>query len=172
MNVLFLQRMGIDLYRTLLASETSRRILRFYRPESCPGGARVHVSSFGSALSLASELRWYIRRYMQDVLFEVAVDRYCTLGLARELYYDRDFTAREDWPFRRLYVIRNGNLISALNLSALDDPGVELQEAGAVSRIVVWCSEREYNEEKLIVRGEGTGPGEDHNDDDDQTGPQ
>jgi hypothetical protein len=166
MNVLFLQRMGIDLYRTLLASETSRRILMFYRPESFSGGVAVRVSSFGSALSLASELRWYIRRYMHDVLFEVAVDRYCTLGLARELYYDRDFTVREDWPFRRLYVIRNGNLISALNLSALDDPGERMQEAGPVNRFTVWCSEREYNEEKLIAHGEGTEkPGEDNTDD-------
>jgi hypothetical protein len=166
MNVLFLQRMGIDLYRTLLASETSRRILMFYRPESFSGGVSVRVSSFGSALSLASELRWYIRRYMQDVLFEVAVERYCTLGLARELYYDRDFTVREDWPFRRLYVIRNGNLISALNLSALDDTGERMREAGAITRLVVWCSEREYNEEKLIVHGEGPEPGEDITDDD------
>jgi hypothetical protein len=167
MNVLFLQRKGIDLYRTLLASETSRRILQFYRPDPYPGGVAVQVLSFGSALSLASELRWYIRRYMQEVLFEVAIDRYCTLELARELYYDRDFTVRDDWPFRRLYAIRNGNLISALNLSAFDDLKDGMQEGGLVRRLFVLCSEREYNEEKLIAHGEGAEHGKDGDNDDD-----
>ncbi|HVP94045.1 MAG TPA: DUF5804 family protein [Methanoregulaceae archaeon] len=155
MNVLFLQRSGIDLYATLLASETSRRILRFYQPASCPGGVILYASSFGSALSLAGELRWYIRRYMQDVLLEVSGNRYCTLTLARELYYDRDFTIHDNWPFRRLYVIRKGNLVSALNLTALDDPAETGQKDGPVNRIVVLCSESEYNQEKPIVHGEG-----------------
>ncbi len=163
MIVLFLQRSGIDLYSTLLASETSRRILQFYHPVSGPGGVALHASSFGSALSLASELRWYIRRYMQDVLLEVSGDRYCTLALARELYYDRDFTIDGGWPFRRLYVIRNGNLISALNLSALDDTGGTHEQGGHVTRLIVLCSEQEYNEEKIIVHGEGTMPDDDDN---------
>jgi hypothetical protein len=153
MNVLFLQRSGIDLYATLLASETSRRILQFYHPEPYPGGVIMKVSSFGSALSLAGEVRWYIRRYMQDVLFEVPHERYCTLALAREVYYDREFTIQNSWPFCRLYVIRNGNLISAKNLSAPDNPG-DMQATVGVNRLVVLCSEQEYNEEKPIAHSE------------------
>lgn len=163
MNVLFLQRNGLDLYHTLLASETSRRILRFYHPESYPGGIRVRVSSFGSALSLAGELRWYIRRYMQDVLLEVSEDRYCTLELGRERYYDRDFIIDEDWPFRRLYVIRNGNLASVLNLSAFDDPCDGIKGEERIIRLIVLCSEREYNGERPIECGEETESGADDN---------
>ena len=162
MNVLFLQRSGIDLYATLLASETSRRILRFYQPVSFPGGVALHASSFGSALSLAGELRWYIRRYMQEVLLEVPGDRYCTIALARELYYDRDFTIHDDWPFRRLFVIQNGNLVSASKLSGLDDAGTTSGQDGTVTRLVVLCSEQEYNEEKRIAHGEGNVPDDDH----------
>jgi hypothetical protein len=160
MNVLFLQRTGLDLYSTLLASETSRRILMFYHPASYPGGISVSVSSFGSALSLAGELRWYIRRYMQDVLLEVSRDRYCTLELGRELYYDRDFTIDDNWPFRCLYVIRNGNLASIVNLSAFDDPGSGIPGGDQVNRLIVLCSEREYNGERSIGRGEETESGE------------
>jgi len=161
MNVLFLQRSGLDLYNKLLASETSRRILRFYHPVSYPGGICVSLSSFGSALSLAGELRWYIRRYMQDVLLEVSKDLYCTLELGRERYYDRDFTIDEGWPFRRLYVIRNGNLFSVVNLSAFDDPGDALPGGDQLIRLIVLCSEREYNGERSIGSGEDTESGED-----------
>ena len=98
---------------------------------------------------------------MQDVLFEVSQDLYCTLELGRERYYDRDFTIDEDWPFRRLYVIRNGNLFSVVNLSAFDDPGEALPGGDQVTRLIVLCSEREYNGERSIESGEDTESGED-----------
>ena len=69
MNVFFLQRNGINLYQTLHASETSRNILRFYHPKEMVGGVTIPIDSLVSGLSLAGEMRWYIRRYMQDVLF-------------------------------------------------------------------------------------------------------
>lgn len=102
---------------------------------------------------------------MQEVLLEVARDRYCTLELGRERYYDRDFTIDDDWPFRRLYVIRNGNLVSIVNLVAFDDQGSSLQSGEQVNRLTVLCSEREYNGELSIGRGEETEPGEDSNHD-------
>jgi hypothetical protein len=112
MNVLFLQRPGVDLYETLLQSETSRNALRFYRPVAVPGGLSVTTATLGSALSLVSELRWYIRRYMEDVLFEFTAGMYCTRHLAREVYYDRSASLEPPWVFRRLYIIHEGKLIS------------------------------------------------------------
>ena len=109
MNVFFLQREGINLHHTLYASETSRNALRFYHPKEWPGGVIIPIESLVSGLSIAGELRWYIRRYMQDVLFEFPGGNYCTLAFARQIYYDREIKPEEDWPFRRLYVIRNGS---------------------------------------------------------------
>ncbi|HQC13462.1 MAG TPA: DUF5804 family protein, partial [Methanoregulaceae archaeon] len=77
MNVLFLPREGVELYQELLSSETSRDALRFYRPAERHGGVMVTMASLGSALSLASDLRWYVRRYMRDVLFEISYAVFC-----------------------------------------------------------------------------------------------
>ena len=70
MNVLLIQPEGVDLYTTLLKSETSRGALRFYQPDRLEYGIRVRTASLGSALALVSELRWYIQRYVEEVLFE------------------------------------------------------------------------------------------------------
>ena len=74
MNILLIQREGTDLHHTLFASETSRLALRFYHPRKVPSGVYITVATLGSALSLVSELRWYIRRYVRETLFEVEKD--------------------------------------------------------------------------------------------------
>ncbi|HJK11731.1 MAG TPA: DUF5804 family protein, partial [Methanocorpusculum sp.] len=61
---------GVALYRTLSDSETSCHILRFYHPKERNAGISVEVSTVSSGLALLSELRWYIMRYMQEVLIE------------------------------------------------------------------------------------------------------
>ena len=146
MNIFFLQREGINLYHTLSASETSRNTLRFYHPKEWPGGVIIPIESLVSGLSIAGELRWYVRRYMQDVLFEFPGGNYCSLAFAKQIYYDREIKPEEDWPFRRLYVIRNGHLISAEPITQ----GVTGREAPvfspAITRFVVWSTEQEYLE--------------------------
>jgi hypothetical protein len=153
MNVFFLQRGGINLHHTLLASETSRRVLMFYHPKMHPGGMTLSMASLGSALALAMELRWYIRRYMQDVLFEISEGVYCTLALARQVYYDRQITIDDEWPFRRLYVIRNGYLISAETLATGESIGDIVTSPENVSRFIVLCSEEEYHTNTVIRPG-------------------
>ena len=84
---------GVDLYRTLSDSETSRHILRFYHPKELEAGISVEVSTVSSGLALLSELRWYIMRYMQDVLIEDTEHGvYLTQNLAREAYDSRSIT--------------------------------------------------------------------------------
>jgi Family of unknown function (DUF5804) len=153
MNVFFLQRRGVNLHHTLLASETSRRVLRFYHPEMHPGGVTLTMASLGSALALAIELRWYIRRYMQDVLFELSEGVYCTLALARQVYYDRLITIDDEWPFRRLYVIRNGYLVSAEKLGAGEQIRDVAKNSENMYRFIVLCSEEEYHAITIIRSG-------------------
>jgi hypothetical protein len=149
MNILFLQRPGVNLYETLLQSETSRHALRFYRPVALPGGISVTTSTLGSALSLVSELRWYVRRYMEDVLFEFTDEKYCTHILAREVYYNRSTSLEPPWAFRRLYIIRDGVVVSRVPLPAgttREDFGGTHETDGTLFE--VWYSENEgaYNE--------------------------
>ena len=83
---------------------------------------------------------------MQDVLFEFPGGNYCTLALSRQIYYDREIKPEEDWPFRRLYVIRYGHLVSAEPI----DQGILRGNSPVFSldivRFEVWCTEQEYLE--------------------------
>jgi hypothetical protein len=163
MNVFFLQREGIDLHHTLYASETSRVALRFYHPKEKPGGVIIPIESLVSGLSIAGELRWYIRRYMQDVLFEFPGGNFCTLAFARQVYYDREIKPEEDWPFRRLYIIRNGHLVSAEPIPHGITGGEIPVFSTALTRFLVWCTEQEYLEPRKsalhVAENEEEGPG-------------
>ncbi|MDR0438684.1 MAG: DUF5804 family protein [Methanocalculaceae archaeon] len=89
---------GVDLYRTLSDSETSRHILHFYHPIELECGISVDVSTISSGLALMSELRWYITRYMQEVLIEDAEHSvYLTKNLAQEAYDSRSVMLSPEW---------------------------------------------------------------------------
>ncbi|MCU0633006.1 MAG: DUF5804 family protein [Methanolinea sp.] len=146
MRVLFIPKEGIPLYQTLLASETSRDALRFYRPVQTPAGVQISMASLGSALSLASDLRWYVRRYMRDVLFELSDGVFCTRALAQDIYYDRAAILHTHWRFRRSYTLQSGCLVSDYpfptprGMPAAHPHGET--ETGVV--LEVWCTEEEY----------------------------
>ncbi len=122
MRLLFLPKEGLDLYRTLLDSETSRRVLRFYHPRRSPFGVAVEVSTLSSGLSLVSELRWYVRRYVSGVLFEIGYDRFASLALASQVYFGRDLRFHEPWEVRHLLVARAGT-VERVEMETGTDPG-------------------------------------------------
>ncbi|MEN6610249.1 MAG: DUF5804 family protein [Methanoregulaceae archaeon] len=145
MDILFLSRTGVDLYHTLLSSETSRHVLRFYQPRKLPCGIQVTVASLGSALSLAGELKWYRQRYMREMLFHVSPGLYCTHALGKEIYYERDAVLDPEWGFRKLYGFREGRL----RVITVMDAGIPTDEYRAESAgiadtfIEVWCMPEE-----------------------------
>jgi len=111
MWVIFIPKPGIDLYRTFLESETSRMILRFYPPHRREGGVvEVAVATLGSGLSLASELRWYIRRYTLDLLFKTGDGVLLSHKLAREIYERQLGYPDAEWPHRYLCRISDGEM--------------------------------------------------------------
>ena len=147
MNTLLIQRDGVDLHHTLFASETSRMALRFYHPKKMPCGVYISGASLGSALSLVSELRWYIRRYIREVLFEVKKGVYCTHTLAQDVYYERITVLVDTWAFRRLYGFKNGQLISAVVMTPGSTIGEYRQDIiGVDATIEVWCREDEVED--------------------------
>jgi len=143
MNILFLPKEGVALYRELLSSETSRDALRFYRPVETPSGVAISVASLGSALSLVADLRWYVRKYMRGVLFEIAPGVYSSYGLAREVYFDRAVTLNESWEFRLIYRMKEGQVIREEQVL----PGRERPRSGTKEspEIEVWCTEDEFH---------------------------
>jgi hypothetical protein len=147
MNILLIQREGVDLHHTFFLSETSRMVLRFYHPKKKPCGISLSCASLASALSLVSELRWYIRRYVRTVLFEVSPGIFCTHALAQDVYYERTAVLEPGWPFRRLYGFSQGKLTSNVIMS----PGSTTEEyhqeyIGVDQTVECWCTEEEMAE--------------------------
>ena len=85
MKILLIQRDGIDLHHTLFSSETSRMALRFYHPKKVPCGVYITCGALSSALSLVAELRWYMRRYVHEPLFEFEKGIFFTHQLAQDV---------------------------------------------------------------------------------------
>lgn len=150
MRVLFIPKVGVALYETLLSSETSRDALRFYRPVQAPAGVQISMATMGGALSLASDLRWYVRRYMHEVLFELPEGMYCTRALAQEIYYGRAAILHKSWKFRRIYTLKEGNLVSDDPLPSAKRMGSSLQQVDEEQGVVieVWCTKEEYQGQK------------------------
>ena len=123
MKILLVPRPGVDLYRTLYDSETSRAILRFYKPGRHPWGVEITVSSLGSAVSLISELRWYVQRYIQEILIDVGDGVVISRALAREVY-QRDLTLTSPWPHRMRFRLERGRIRRSL-VEPPGEPGAE-----------------------------------------------
>ena len=158
MNILLIQKEGVDLHTTLFASETSRMALRFYRPQKRPCGVYLACASLGSALALVKELRWYIRRYVREPLFELGGGICITHTLAQDVYFERTATLGPQWKFRKLYSFRNGKLLSSVPMSPGATPAEYHQEyIGADHTLEIWCNEDEVEEGELLG-GEETGP--------------
>jgi hypothetical protein len=116
-KVLFLAREGVDLYQELMASETSRDALMFYAPRVTPCGVLIQVSSLGSGIAFTQEMRWYSRRYMRVVLFQITPHAFVTFALANEIYLSRLQVPDEGWPNRSMYVFFDSRLVRVVTLS-------------------------------------------------------
>ncbi|MCQ1537949.1 hypothetical protein FTO68_02955 [Methanocalculus taiwanensis] len=132
MRVIFIPKPGIDLYHTFIQSETSRLILRFYAPRRRFGGVvEVPVSTLGSGLSLASELRWYIRRYTRDFLIKTGDGHILSHKLAKEIYERNLSYPGGDWEFSYICKIPAEEGITTLSVLCIEDEaGKEHEIAG------------------------------------------
>lgn len=151
MNILLIQREGIDLHHTLFSSETSRLALRFYHPKKLPCGVYISCAALSSALALVAELRWYIRRYVREPVFELEPGIYFTYQLAQDVYYERTVVLGPGWKFRKLYGFRDGKLVSSLPMSdgaTVDEYHQEY--AGITHTLEIWCAEDEVEEGERI----------------------
>ena len=162
MNILLIQREGTDLHHKLFSSETSRMVLRFYHPQKRSCGVYITCASLSSALSLVAELRWYIRRYVREPLFELKLGVYFTHQLAQDVYYERTAVLGPGWKYRKLYSFKNGKIVSSVPMSPGSIPDEYHQEyIGADHSIEIWCTEDDVDEGELITEEEpGPGPGE------------
>ncbi|HJJ76181.1 MAG TPA: DUF5804 family protein [Methanocorpusculum sp.] len=137
MQVVCIAKQGVNLFQTLTDSETSRHILRFYHPEDIRYGVRTNVSTVSSALSLLSELRWYLMRYTVVSLIEdVEHSVYLTRELAGKVYEERSVQLGGTWEHSfRFAVTENGESFKVP--IGVDTP------SGTILSFTVWGTERE-----------------------------
>jgi hypothetical protein len=156
MKILLVPKEGVRLYHELLASETSRDALRFYRPVDTPCGIEITAASLGSALALIADIRWYVKRYMRGVLFEVSPGIYCSHRLAWEIFYEREIKLPESWDYRLIYRMKEGKVIREEQVVQ----GGERPLSGTSDspEIEVWCTEDEYHGGSSTVEGEEIEP--------------
>ncbi len=159
MNILLIQRDHVDLHHTLFESETSRLALRFYRPKKLPCGVFISCATLGSALSLVAELRWYIRRYVKEPLFELEPGIYATHQLAQDVYFERTAVLGPGWEYRKLYSFKNGAFVSSVPMT----PGSTMEEyhqeyIGADRSIEIWCTQDDVEEGELLDGGDDGAP--------------
>ena len=107
MNLLLISRPGVQLYRALRESETAWDAIRFYGPVSLSVGVYIPISTLAGALSLASDLKYFLRKYTADHLFQIRPGVYYTAALIRSKYLNRNNEVSEDWAFRLIYWVEN-----------------------------------------------------------------
>ncbi|HOJ96737.1 MAG TPA: hypothetical protein PK024_07890 [Methanospirillum sp.] len=158
MNLLIFSRPGIRIYQELKRSETAWNALRFYDPIEIPVGILVQLSSLSAALSLASDLKYFIRKFGSEHLFEISPGVYCTPSVARTRYVERSSPAHP-WPWKIWYWVQgDGNLFKYTACPEMDTPPGSLIPAGYIYE--VQCSEDEYSVSHLLLSGKGTQKGD------------
>nr|WP_319537968.1 hypothetical protein [uncultured Methanospirillum sp.] len=158
MNLLLISKPGIPLLRSLRESETAWDAIRFYGPVGLSIGVYIPVSTLAGALSLASDLRYFLKKYTSDHLFQIKPGVYYTAALTRSRYLSRDDDVSEDWPFKLIYWVENlGKVIRVRKeewnieemLYQTSEPGEEDTKQDDVDitcgyLLEIWCTKPEF----------------------------
>lgn len=185
MNVLLISRPGITLLRSLRESETAWDAIRFYDPKQLDVGVLIPVSTLSGAISLTSDLRFFLRKFTADHLFQ-RKDGVCySAALTKSRYLTREISISETWPYRLMYWIDTAGLFLRVRKDQFSSAGfftelyplsgeaeedlqtVSLNPQNPVQDDIhipagylleVWCTRQEYD-----IAGERTsGSGKDH----------
>jgi len=107
MDLLLLAKPGVHLYSVLHNSETAWQAIRFYEHVNLGYGVLFSVSGCVSALALASDIRYYIRRYVAYHLFRTEQNKqiYATPTLVFSRYLEHTDPFNDAWDHRLILTI-------------------------------------------------------------------
>lgn len=144
MNLLIISRPGTRIFEELRRSETAWHALRFYNPVEISVGIWIPVNSLSSALSLASDLKYFIRKYGTDQFFGISPGTYCTLAVAKTRYLTRESPpVAKPWPWKFWYrVTSDGEISRRYHPPGQDAGSEEIKKSGYIFEI--WCNEQEF----------------------------
>jgi len=153
MNLLIAGRHGIRLYQELRRSETAWQALRFYDPIEISVGIYIRINSLSSALSLASDLRYFIRRYSSVYLFEVSPGICCTHAMAKMRYISREKPFSNPWPWKLWIWIGGDGDIMRFYCHPLNDESFTPENFYGGYIFEVWCLKEEYSGDIYPIQG-------------------
>lgn len=144
MNLLIISRPGIRIYHELRKSETAWYALRFYDPIEIPIGIYVLINSLSAALCLASDLKYFIRKYGAEYLLEIKPGLFCTAQVAKSRYLTRE-DLPSPWPWKLFFHVDNKGLLQ--RFSTLPENGFPIKDGKTKGDylITVLCSEEEFS---------------------------
>jgi len=145
MNVVLIAKQDTNLYQTLAESETARDAIRFYEPVDLIYGVFFRVPTVAGALALTSDIRYYVRRYVDEVLYEFNPPFFCTASLAEGLYLQRTVILKAPWPYRVLYRFSPRGPITKLQIHDATHTVSQGSFIEGLFQAEVWCSCEEYN---------------------------
>ena len=107
MDLLLLAKQGVHLYSLLHNSDTAWHALRFYDHVNLGYGVLISVSGSVAALALASDMRYYIRRYVTYHLFrtEHNTQMYATPALVTSRYVHHASSFHNGWNYRLILTV-------------------------------------------------------------------
>ena len=100
--------------------------------------------TLGNSLSLISEISWYVKRYMTEVLLELSPDLFCSHAFSTDIY-TRNSKLKETWEYAKIIGIKNGEVLDELWISphsSIEDYPKFCEAMDTV--LEVWCSESEW----------------------------
>jgi hypothetical protein len=146
MNLLIAARHGIRLYHELRKSETAWQALRFYEPIEIPVGVFIRVGSISAALSLVSDLRYFIRKYSSTYFFEISPGICCTHAVAKRRYINRENNISDPWPWKLWFWLGGDGEIKRFYCPPSDDNSIDGEKGYPGGYILeVWCLKEEFS---------------------------
>ena len=142
MNLLIFSRPGVRIYQELRSSETAWNALRFYEHLEISVGITIRISSLSAALSLASDLKYFVRRYGADHLFEITPGVYCTPAVVNSWYVTRQPVV-DPWPWKIWYWVKGNGEIEKYDVYKGSFTFTDNRTMGGYV-FEVHCSEEEY----------------------------
>ena len=151
MNLLIVGRPGIRIYHELRKSETAWQALRFYNPLEIDIGIYIPLNSLSAALSLASDLKYFIRKYSTVHLFEISPGLFCTHAVVKSRYISRNKSFEDPWPWKLWFLINTEKKINRFYCYPSDEAINNPEEYKGGYIFEVWCLRDEYSGENNLI---------------------
>jgi len=153
MDLLLLAKPGVLLYSVLHNSDTAWHAIRFYDLVNLGYGVLISVSGSVAALTLASDIRYYIRRYVAYHLFrtEHNAQMYATPALVKSRYIHHADSFHNGWNYRLILTVTDSTEQPFI-CTKYEEKDNKEHEFSIQEEYQVLCTKEEWEESAIITQ--------------------